>query len=25
LAHEGVEINFDGRRQRIDLHRLTRS
>jgi p-hydroxybenzoate 3-monooxygenase len=23
LAHEGVEINFDGRRQRIDLHRLT--
>jgi p-hydroxybenzoate 3-monooxygenase len=23
LVHEGVEINFDGRRQRIDLHGLT--
>ena len=23
LVHEGLEINFDGRRQRIDLHKLT--
>jgi p-hydroxybenzoate 3-monooxygenase len=23
LRHEGIEINFDGKRQRIDLHKLT--
>jgi len=23
LVHEGLEINFDGKRQRIDLHELT--